>query len=86
MNFAKYSDISNFVSNIPNVVASEVLYNSFFVFGNPCKFHWVVYGKRKNIEVEPLKENVILKGDGPYTYLVSKYYHTFFLGEGVRKI
>jgi hypothetical protein len=38
----------------------------------PCKFYWTVFGKRKDIDVEPSKNEWELKGDGPYTYLVKK--------------
>ena len=52
--------------------ASQVIDNSFKVFGKPSKFYWHVTGKRREIEVEPDKKDFILKGDGPYTYIVKK--------------
>jgi hypothetical protein len=43
--------------------------NQFTVYGDNCEFFWVVHGKRSNIEVEPLKNSVTVKGDGPYKYI-----------------
>jgi hypothetical protein len=45
---------------------------SFHVFGDNCEFFWTVMGKRLSIDVEPNVNDVVLKGDGPYTYLLSK--------------
>jgi hypothetical protein len=50
---------------------SEVENNSFNVYGEPCKFHWVVYAKRSDIIVEPVKDSITLKGDGPYKYIAN---------------
>ena len=41
----------------------------FKVYGDSGPFSWVVFGKRHNIDVEPKKNSVVVKGDGPYTYL-----------------
>jgi hypothetical protein len=49
--------------------AGEVSNNLFTVYGENCKFYWHVYGKRMNIEVEPLKTDVNVKGNGPYLYI-----------------
>jgi len=49
---------------------SEVIDGSFTVYSNkPCKFNWIVYGRRQEIEVEPLKENTHIAGDGPYKWV-----------------
>ena len=40
----------------------------FKVFGPPGKFCWIVHATREEFEVEPFKHNIIVKGDGPYTY------------------
>jgi hypothetical protein len=48
---------------------SEVKNNSFTVYGENTKFFWLVHGKRTNIEVEPLKLNVKVKGTGPYKWI-----------------
>jgi hypothetical protein len=51
------------------LAASEVENNSFNVYGENCKFFWLVQGKRDDIQVEPLKSNVELKGSGPYKWI-----------------
>ena len=48
---------------------SEIVNNSFNVYGENCKFHWLVHGKRHDINVEPLKNQVNLNGDGPYRWI-----------------
>ena len=50
---------------------TEITDNKFTVFSNNgnVKFSWQVYGKRQSINVEPFKKDVILKGEGPYTWL-----------------
>ena len=59
--------------NINIVNCSEVKNNKFTVYSNDnmC-FYWLVHGSRYSIEVEPLKENINIAGDGPYTYLVKR--------------
>jgi hypothetical protein len=62
------------IENIPtpktiSLYPSEIQNNSFAVYGVNAKFHWIVTGKRHDIEVEPDKRNVNLRGDGPYTWL-----------------
>jgi len=49
--------------------ASEVLNNSFNVYGDNGEFYWTVYAKRNDIVVEPNKDDVILKGYGPYLWI-----------------
>jgi hypothetical protein len=49
--------------------ASEVKQGKFAVYGDPGPFFWVVYGSRLDIEVEPLKDSVSVKGDGPYKWI-----------------
>ena len=49
--------------------ASEVKNGKFTVYGEPGKFYWHVYGKRCDIEVEPLRSEVTVKGDGPYKWI-----------------
>ena len=49
--------------------SGEVENNKFRVYGENSRFHWIVYGKRFDIEVEPNKLDVNVKGDGPYLYL-----------------
>jgi hypothetical protein len=43
--------------------------NKFTVYGDNCDFFWTVYGKRYDINVEPYKNTVNVKGDGPYLYI-----------------
>jgi len=68
---------SNFTVNITPIFngklntlnSSEILDNKFTVYGENCKFYWIVYGKRLNIEVEPNKSETNVKGEGPYLYI-----------------
>ncbi len=41
----------------------------FIVSGEPGEFSWIVHGTRESFNPEPLKHEVIVKGDGPYTYI-----------------
>ena len=43
--------------------------NKFTVYGDNCEFYWTVFGKRFDINVEPYKNSVNVKGDGPYLYI-----------------
>ncbi len=47
----------------------EVKNNSFTVYGENGQFHWLVIGKRFDIDVEPFKKDVIVKGAGPYLWI-----------------
>ena len=50
--------------------ASEVESDgTFMIFGDPGNYHWVVYGKRHDIVVEPLKDSVSVQGSGPYRWI-----------------
>jgi hypothetical protein len=42
--------------NIKSLYTTEVEDNSFTVYGENCKFYWLVHGKRCDIEVEPYKD------------------------------
>jgi hypothetical protein len=60
--------------NMCNLCVSTVSNGSFKVFRNPIlnsdtHFNWIVTGKRNDIVVEPYKNDVIVKGDGPYKYI-----------------
>ena len=48
---------------------SRVVNNSFTVWGENGTFFWIVYGKRQAINVEPLKQDVQIKGLGPYKWI-----------------
>jgi hypothetical protein len=49
--------------------ATEVVDGHFEVFGDDGKFWWMVHGMRNSIVVEPNKEDVELKGSGPYLWI-----------------
>ena len=49
--------------------ASRVCSGKFAVHGSPGEFFWHVYGKRNDIGVEPLKDAVEVKGNGPYKWI-----------------
>jgi len=48
---------------------SEVNNNCFTVYGENSKFYWLVHGKISDIQTEPFKENVNVKGYGPYKWI-----------------
>lgn len=49
--------------------ASMVENNKFTVYGDNCEFYWTVFGKRFDINAEPYKNSVNVRGDGPYLYI-----------------
>ena len=42
----------------------------FTVYGEPGSFYWNVIGKRCSINVEPLKNESSIQGQGPYKWLI----------------
>ena len=56
-------------NKIVTLNSSEVENNAFKVYGENAKFHWVVYGSRQEVNVEPNKADVNVKGNGPYLYI-----------------
>ena len=48
---------------------TKVFNNQFRVYGRNGEFFWLVQGKRSDIEVEPLKTHVNVKGNGPYKWI-----------------
>jgi hypothetical protein len=51
---------------------SEVSEEGMFVIqGPPGKVHWHATGRRATVVVEPRKDEVVLKGDGPYRWAES---------------
>jgi hypothetical protein len=53
-----------------NYTVSKVINNSFKVYGKQNgSFYWLVFGQRKQINVEPSKNEVSVKGDGPYKWI-----------------
>ncbi len=53
--------------NVYNV--SLVVNGSFIVYGENGEFNWLAIGKRSDIDVEPNKHDVSIKGEGPYLWL-----------------
>ena len=55
----------------PKLITTDVNNGMFTVYSDivPCKFNYLVFGTRQNIEVEPLKELTYVKGDGPYKWI-----------------
>ena len=56
-------------NKIVTLNSSEIENNAFKVYGENAKFHWTVYGNRHYINVEPDKDTVNVKGNGPYLYI-----------------
>jgi hypothetical protein len=50
---------------------SRVRDGAFTVYGTPGEFFWVVYGKRGSVDVEPMKNDVCVAGEGPYLFIKS---------------
>jgi hypothetical protein len=48
---------------------TDVKDGKFKIYGPKGSVNWIVYGSRGEIEVEPLKSSVNVKGDGPYKYI-----------------
>ena len=48
---------------------SQVEQGRFTVSGDSGPFYWMVYGTRNTITVEPERDQVVVRGEGPYTYL-----------------
>jgi hypothetical protein len=67
-----------------SLVCSEVENNRFTVYGDNCEFFWVVHGKRGTIDVEPLKTDVVVEGEGPYKWIQSTFEKSTF-GKGGAK-
>ena len=42
---------------------------AFIVYGENGKFNWVAIGKRGDINAEPYKNEIVIKGDGPYKWV-----------------
>ena len=61
--------IYNGNKSIPNYCVSEIIDNKFTVYGGNGKFYWIVYGSRNEIDVDPDKNAVEVKGTGPYLWI-----------------
>ena len=42
---------------------------AFTVYGENGKFNWIAIGKRGDINAEPYKNEIVIKGDGPYKWV-----------------
>lgn len=62
--------VCNSSNNIQTYGSSEVENGRFTVYGKNGKFFWMVNGMRNQIEVEPLKSESEVRGDGPYKYFL----------------
>ncbi len=69
---------SDFTVNVTGIYDGKIkVYNSsdvdekgiFTVYGENGKFNWVAIGKRGDINSEPSKSEVTIKGDGPYKWI-----------------
>jgi hypothetical protein len=49
--------------------ADEVFNGSFLIYGESGVYHWTVYAKRQEINVEPLKSETNVQGSGPYRWI-----------------
>ena len=58
-----------FSGKIRTLNVSLVKNNCFTVYGEPGPFTWILYARRQSIEVEPLKSEVNVRGEGPYKYI-----------------
>ena len=52
-----------------NYITTNIVNNSFKVFGKNGKFYWIAHGKRDDINIEPNKKDVNVKGRGPYLWI-----------------
>ena len=61
--------LNNIDDNMIILGATKIENNKFEVCGKNSSFWWTVYGKRIDINVEPNKKDVELKGNGPYIWI-----------------
>jgi len=63
-------DFDNEDFEFTQVLSSKVKDGKFKVYSNnPCKVNWLVFGKRFDIKVEVHKDEVQVKGQGPYKWI-----------------
>ena len=69
---------SDFTINVTGIYDGKIkIYNSsevdekgtFTVYGESGKFNWTAIGKRDDINPEPFKYQVVIKGNGPYKWI-----------------
>jgi len=55
---------------LPIIFSSRIRDNRFTVYANKALgFHWMVFGKRGNVQTEVKKSDAVMRGDGPYKWL-----------------
>jgi hypothetical protein len=67
----KYS-FEEIKNNEPEIIllgTSKVINNKFIIYGKNTSFYWTAYGKRNNIEIEPLKNETKVYGSEPYKWI-----------------
>jgi hypothetical protein len=47
---------------------TEIENNQFTVYGKNGSFYWTVYGKKNELLIEPDKNSINVRGEGPYTW------------------
>jgi hypothetical protein len=55
-----------------HVKTTDVFQNQFTIYASaPCEVHWMVFGTRRDVPlaVEVKKEQMTVRGDGPYTWI-----------------
>ena len=55
-----------------HVKTTDVFQNRFTIYASaPCEVHWMVFGTRRDVPlaVEVKKEQMTVRGDGPYTWI-----------------
>ncbi len=57
--------------SFPKLITSPIVNGKFTVYSDiiPCKFNYIVFGKRQEIDVEPYKRLSDVKGEGPYKWI-----------------
>ena len=71
---AKMSDAVDMdIPYFPSLIATRIIGGKFTVYSDivPCEFNYIVFGKRRTIEVEPMKALTHVKGDkdSPYKWI-----------------
>ena len=53
---------------IRNLNYGDIENNMFKVYGEDGEYSWVVHATREEIQSEFIKEDIVVKGDGPYKW------------------
>jgi len=62
------------IGGLAGLWATRVYENQFTVHSDRpgVEFDFIVFGKRRSLDIEPLRDDVIVQGSGPYTWLQKK--------------